>query len=86
MQFYQYLNYFFIFFSFFFKNIYLYIIKIFRINLQKKVRKKVEVRAGLELMTPSSPVFHSPSLPPHLLQGRREKYLLILECQYSNVA
>ena len=82
MQFYQYFYYFFHFFS----KIYTYIIKIFRINLQKKVRKKVEVRAGLELMTPSSPVFHSPSLPPHLLQGRRENYLVILECQYSNVA
>ena len=86
MQFYQYLNYFFIFFQFF-SEIYTFtLLKYSELIFKKKVRKKVEVRAGLEPMTPSSPVFHSPSLPPHLLQGRRENYLVILECQYSNVA
>jgi hypothetical protein len=38
-------------------------LQIFRINPQKKYRKKVVLGVGLEPVTPSTSVSHSPSLP-----------------------
>ena len=53
---------------FLYKKMYIY----FFANLQNKfskkiVKKNVVLGGGLEPVTPSTSVFHSPSLPPHLL-------------------
>ena len=39
------------------------------------MKKKVVLGVGLEPVTPSSPVCHSSSQPPHLLWLRRRKYV-----------
>ena len=46
------------------------------------MKKKVVLGVELEPVTPSSPVCHSSSLPPHLLWLRRRKYVQY-KCHYN---
>ena len=69
-------------FSFFFQFFFLkYILSHYQ-NLQNKSPKKskkksVELRGGFELMTPSSLVFHSPSIPHSSLIKEEEKNMYL---------